>query len=63
MKSGAQNGHGLHRALRLWDVVLLNVVAIVGLRWLSTAAQMGPSALSLWMLALVVFFVPSGLGG
>ncbi|MFQ5744054.1 MAG: APC family permease [Acidobacteriota bacterium] len=52
---------GLHRALRLSDVVLLNVVAIVGLRWLSTAAQMGPASLVLWILALLVFFVPSGL--
>ena len=50
-----------HRALSLRDVVLFNVVAIVGLRWLSTSAQMGPSSLVLWVLALVVFFVPSGL--
>jgi amino acid transporter len=45
----------------LRDVVLFNVVAIVGLRWLSTAAQMGPSSLGLWLLAMIVFFVPSGL--
>lgn len=59
--SGAAGGTGLHRALNLRDVVLLNVVAIVGLRWLSTAAQIGPSSLVLWLLALLVFFVPSGL--
>ena len=50
-----------HRALSLRDVVLFNVVAIVGLRWLSTSAQMGPASLVLWVLALLVFFVPSGL--
>ncbi len=44
----------------LWDVVLLNVVAIVGLRWLLTAAQIGPQAILLWVLALVVFFIPQG---
>ncbi|MBI4540766.1 MAG: amino acid permease [Gemmatimonadetes bacterium] len=51
----------LARVLGLWDVVLLNVVAIVGLRWLATAAQMGAQSLVLWALALVLFFVPSGL--
>jgi amino acid transporter len=45
----------------LWDVVLLNIVAIVGLRWLLTAAQLGPQSILLWVLALVVFFIPQGL--
>jgi len=51
----------LPRALGLWDVVLFNVVAIVGLRWLATAAQLGAQSITLWLLALVFFFVPSGL--
>lgn len=51
----------LHRALGLRDLVLLNVAAILGLRWLSTAAQIGPSSLALWFLAMLVFFIPSGL--
>lgn len=41
----------LARALGLRDAVLLNVVAIVGLRWLATAAQTGPQSLALWALA------------
>jgi glutamate:GABA antiporter len=41
--------------------VLLNIVTIIGLRWLSTAAQIGPSSLTLWLLALLSFFVPSAL--
>lgn len=48
----------LHRVLGTWDLVLLNVVAIVGLRWLSTAAQIGPASLVMWVLGLVLFFVP-----
>lgn len=52
---------GLHRALGVTDLVFLNVAAILGLRWMSTAAQMGPSSLVLWILALVIFFIPSGL--
>jgi amino acid transporter len=51
----------LKRVLGLWDVVFFNVAAILGLRWLSTAAQMGPSSLVLWFLAMLVFFVPLGL--
>ena len=51
----------LNRALGLRDLVLFNLVAVVGLRWLATAAKSGPSALALWALAAVFFFVPQGL--
>jgi amino acid transporter len=52
----------LKRELRLWDLVLLNVVAITGLRWwLTSAGGYGWSALPLWGLAFVCFFVPSAL--
>src|SRR5262245_38020928 len=49
----------LPRVMRLRDVVLFNVTAIVGLRWLTTAAQFGPASLLLWLLAMVAFFLPS----
>src|SRR5438093_253337 len=53
---------GLRRELGLWDLVLLNVVAIVGLRWwLTSAGGYGYAALPLWVLAFLCFFVPSGL--
>ena len=53
---------GLKRVLGLWDLVLLNVVAITGLRWwLTSASGYGYGALPLWLLALVAFFIPSGL--
>lgn len=51
----------LHRVLSTRDLVLLNVAAIVGLRWLSTAAKIGPSSLILWTLGLIFFFVPAAL--
>jgi amino acid transporter len=51
----------LRRALGTFDIVLLNVAAIVGLRWLSFAAQIGPSSLTLWVLGLITFFIPSAL--
>jgi amino acid transporter len=54
-------GGTLRRALGTFDLVLLNIVTIIGLRWLSTAAQIGPSSLTLWGLALLTFFIPSAL--
>jgi len=46
----------------LRDVVLFNITAIVGLRWLTTAAsQFGVAALPLWVVAMLVFFIPSAL--
>lgn len=49
----------LPRVMRLRDVVLFNLTAIVGLRWLTTAAQFGPASLLLWLVAMVTFFLPS----
>lgn len=44
--------------LRTWDVVLLNVAAIIGLRWVSVAAAGGNVSITLWLLALASFFLP-----
>jgi len=52
---------GLKRALGLRDLVLFNLVAILSLRWLNTAAKSGPSAITLWLLAALLFFIPQGL--
>lgn len=45
----------------MWDLVLFNIAAIVALRWLSVAGQIGPSSLILWLLGLVGFFIPLAL--
>lgn len=51
----------LIRTLRTRDLVLLNMVAVLSLRWMATSAAAGPSALVLWLLAGALFFVPLGL--
>ncbi len=51
----------LPRVMGLRDLVLLHIVAIVGLRWLLTAANIGPSSIILWLLAVLLFFIPQGL--
>ena len=61
MQMKAAPGGTLRRALGTFDLVLLNIVTIIGLRWLSTAAQIGPSSLTLWGVALLTFFIPTAL--
>ncbi len=51
----------LERALTLRDLVLFNLVAVIGVGWVGTAAKAGPSSLTLWLLAAVLFFIPQGL--
>src|SRR5215204_2247480 len=51
----------LPRVLTLRDLVLFNIVAITSLRWTATAAAAGPSSLTMWVLAAVLFFIPQGL--
>ncbi|WP_199098779.1 APC family permease [Dyella sp. ASV21] len=51
----------LRRVLGTWDLVLFNIAAIVALRWLSIAAQVGPSSIALWVLGLIGFFIPLAL--
>ena len=51
----------LERTLKTSDIVLFNVAAIVGMRWLALAAHAGPSSIVLWLLAALLFFIPQGL--
>lgn len=53
--------HGLVRAMGLWDVVLFNIAAVMGPRWVATAAHTGPSSIGLWISAALLFFVPEAL--
>ena len=48
----------MRRALGLTDLVLWNIVTVVGLRWVAVAAHTGPGSLILWISAGVLFFVP-----
>jgi amino acid transporter len=46
------------KALGLWDVVMMNIVAVVGLRWIARSARLGAPSVTLWVLAALAFFVP-----
>src|SRR5687768_821010 len=49
------------KPLRLVDIVLLNCVAVISLRWLASAGASGPTSLTLWVLAGALFFIPQGM--
>jgi amino acid transporter len=51
----------LRRELRLWHLILFNISAVAGVRWLAAAAQAGPGSLTLWLLSALAFFLPSAL--
>ena len=51
----------LVRALKLRDLVLFNLVAVLGLRHLGTTAKFGSGSLVMWLIAAVFFFIPQGL--
>ncbi len=59
--SGAPATPALRRELSLGDLVLFNIAAVVGIRWLAAAAHAGPGSITLWILAAALFFVPSAL--
>jgi amino acid transporter len=48
----------LRRALGFRDVVLFYIVSGLSLRWISTAAASGQSAIAVWVLAWCGFFLP-----
>ena len=48
----------LRKSLGVWDVVLFNITAIVGFRWISVAAAGGNTSMTLWVVALAFFFLP-----
>jgi len=49
----------LRKEMRFWDVVLFNIAAVLGPRWIAAAAHNGTSSISLWVLAAIFFFVPT----
>lgn len=59
-QSAPSNAKGqLRRVMGFWDVLLFNVAAVLGPRWIAAAAHNGTSSMSLWILAALFFFVPT----
>lgn len=50
--------HGLTQSLRLRDLVPIQIIVIVWLGWTGFAAKQGPTQIVLWLLAIVLFYIP-----
>src|SRR5216117_3603647 len=48
----------LTKPLGLRDLVLTQILFVVGSSWVGTAAKLGPSHLFFWLLAIMLFYVP-----
>jgi amino acid transporter len=49
------------KVLGFWDLILFSFCAIFGVEAIATAAAIGPSAISWWLIFIVGYFLPSGL--
>jgi amino acid transporter len=60
-QAGAQAEPHLKRVLGRWDLVLLFVVAVFNLNVVPSIAANGGVTVWLWVVALILFFVPQGI--
>ena len=49
------------KELGVFDLALTQILFIVGLSWVGVAAKLGPSHVVFWLLAIVLFYVPTAL--
>ncbi|HEY7496922.1 MAG TPA: APC family permease [Vicinamibacterales bacterium] len=59
MSTAYSHSSEFKKELGLRDLVLTQVLFIVGLGWIGTAARLGPSHVVFWFLAIVLFYLPS----
>src|SRR4051812_28856788 len=50
--------HSLRRELGLTDIVLTQIVYVVGITWVGTAAKLGRSQIVFWLAAMLLFYLP-----
>ena len=48
----------LRKPLGLFDLVLTQILFIVGSSWVGAAAKLGQSHLFFWLLAILLFYIP-----
>jgi glutamate:GABA antiporter len=55
------HSESLKKELGVTDLALTQILFIVGLSWIGVAGKLGPSHVIFWLLALVLFYVPSAV--
>ena len=61
MSASPNETSGLKRVMGFWDVMLFNIAAVLGPRWIAAAAHNGTSSITLWLFAALGFFLPTAL--
>jgi amino acid transporter len=65
MDAANERGEAAHpelpRSLGLWDLILLNIVAVLNLNLVPVTASGGFPSITLWIAALLLFFLPQGI--
>jgi amino acid transporter len=56
--SGSDPGHELKRQMRLRDLVLAQILTVVGSSWVGIAAGLGRAQFLVWLLAFAAFYAP-----
>jgi glutamate:GABA antiporter len=56
-----QHTAALKKPLGLFDLVLTQILFVVGSSWVGTAAKLGQAHLFFWLLAIVLFYVPQAV--
>src|SRR5271154_2467019 len=51
----------LKKELGLWNLVFTQILFVMGLTWVGAAAKLGPSHVTFWLLAVVLFYIPSAI--
>src|SRR5438309_11758052 len=57
-RSVKEHSESLKKPLGLFDLVLTQILFIVGSGWVGTAAKLGQSHLFFWLLAILLFYIP-----
>ena len=53
-----QRSATFHRELGLRDLILIQIMFVVGSGWVGTAAKLGTSHIAFWLLAAAAFYLP-----
>ncbi len=56
-----EHGHALKKELRLRDLVLMQILLVVGISWSGIAAHQGPSHIWFWILGILAIFIPQAM--
>ncbi|HEY0990263.1 MAG TPA: amino acid permease, partial [Kofleriaceae bacterium] len=61
MSTVEQESSHLRQELGLTDLVLTQIMYVVGLSWVGTAGKLGTSQIPFWLGAMVLFYVPQAV--